>query len=127
LTERRMVFVTIPPLLSDIIAEVARDDTRLNLVAQFAERDELAARLPVLAPDFVLVGLFSEETDDVGASILSLVPTAHVLALSNDGRHGYLYQMRPQRTMLENFSPADLLALLDRPNSPPAASTTSTV
>lgn len=117
------MFVTIPPLLSGIIAEVVRDGICLKVVAQFAERNELAARLRAVAPEVVVVGLFPGEADDVGAFVLNLVPTAQVLVLSNDGRRGSLYQMRPHRTKLQGFSPADLLALLDRGNPSPEAST----
>lgn len=108
--ERRVVFVTIPPLLSELIIEAAREQVPLNLIAQFDERDALAAQLPVLAPDIVLIGLRRGEVDDIGASVLKLTPTAKVLVLSNDCRDIYLHEVR--RTVLRNFSLATLLAEL---------------
>jgi hypothetical protein len=49
LVERRAVFVTIPPLLSEILAEVASEGVQLKLIAQI-ERDALMDQLPVLRP-----------------------------------------------------------------------------
>jgi hypothetical protein len=112
LIERRAVFVTIPPLLSEILVEVASKGVQLKLIAQI-ERDALTEQLPLLAPDIVLIGLRSGETDEIGSAVLKLVPGARVLALSNDAHDAYLHEMRPHRTVLRNFSPANLLAALE--------------
>lgn len=110
--ERRAVFVTIPPLLSEIITEVAREEVHLKLIAQFNERNALAEQLPALAPDLVLVGLRAGETDDIGAFVLKLIPAAKVIVLSNDRHDAYLHEMRTQRTVLKNFSLTSLLTAL---------------
>jgi hypothetical protein len=113
LTERRAVFVTIPPLLSDILVEVASQGTHhLRLIAQI-EREALTEQLPLLAPDIVLIGLRSGETDEIGSVVLKLVPGAKVLVLSNDGHDAYLHEMHAHRALLRNFSAAHLLAVLE--------------
>jgi len=118
LVERRIVFVAIPPLLSEILSEVVRDGGRLKLVAQISESDALTERLPRLAPDVVLVGLRAGETDEIGTLVLKLVPSAKVLVLSNDGRDAYLHEVRLHRTVLRDFSLPSLLAALVGPGAP---------
>jgi hypothetical protein len=112
LVERRAVLVTIPPLLSEILAEVASKRVQLKVIAQI-ERDALTEQLPVLAPDLVLIGLRSGETDEIGSIVLKLVPGARVLVLSNDVHDAYLHEMRPHRTVLRNFSQAHLVAAFE--------------
>lgn len=115
--ERRAVFVTIPPLLSAILAEVASKGVQLRLIAQI-ERDALTDQLPVLAPDIVIIGLHGGETDEIGSAVLKLVPGARVLVLSKDAHDAYLHEMRAHRTVLRNFSSAHLLAALEGSGSP---------
>jgi DNA-binding NarL/FixJ family response regulator len=112
LIERRVVLVTIPPLLSEVLVEVASKGIQLRVIAQI-ERELLAEQLPLLQPDIVLIGLRIGETDEIGSAVLQLVPGARVLVLSNDVHDAYLHEMRPHRTVLRNFSPANLLAALE--------------
>jgi len=113
LRERRAVFVTVPPLLSDILSEVVCRQGRLSLIAQFGDQTALRDRLPALAPDLVVIGVGAGEVDDVGRTVLGLVPSAKVLVISDDGRHAFLHEMRPHRKVLLDFSPASLMAALD--------------
>ena len=113
LAERRAVFVTVSPLLSDIIAEVICRRGRLTLVAQLDSEAELASRLPALAPDLVVIGLRIGESDEISQVALDLVPNAKILVISDDGRHAYLHEMQPRRKVFFDFSPASLLAALD--------------
>jgi DNA-binding NarL/FixJ family response regulator len=108
----RAVFVTIPPLLSDLIVEAVCQSLDLAVVAQFSERDALAEQLPALAPDLVVIGLHNGETDQIGAVTLALVPAAKVLVLSSDMRCAYLYQTQIRRDILQDCSPASLRAAI---------------
>src|SRR5258708_701588 len=107
--ERRAVFVTIPPLLSGMIAEAACAEISLKLVAEFSERGGLGERLSALAPDVVLIGLEAGETDDIGAFALELVPAATVVVISSDARHAYLHRKPVRRVVLRDLSLAKLL------------------
>jgi hypothetical protein len=100
LLERRAVFVTIPPLLSEIIIEAAHEKVRLELVGEISSRDGLAEQLPALQPDLVLVGLRAGETDEIGAFVLTLVPASIVLLLSNDVPGNSPYPLDQARAVL---------------------------
>jgi chemotaxis response regulator CheB len=117
LTELSVVFVTISPLLSDIITEVISQHVGLKIIAQFDERDTIFDRLPPLSTDLVVIGLRAGETDEIGALALKVVSAAKVIAISSDGRHAYLHQMRPHRALMFDFSPSELIAALLEPSS----------
>ena len=80
MAERRTVFVTLSPLLSDIISESVGARLGLSLVGHIQDRDRLDETLSALAPDIVFVGLRAGESDDIGLSVLRVVPAARVLA-----------------------------------------------
>lgn len=108
----RGVFVTVSTLLTDIIKEVVSSRVTLDVVAEFGERQSLGERLPALAPDIVLIGLYPGETDAIGPTLLRIVPAAKVIAISSDGRHAYLHEMRGRRARLFDFSPSALIAAI---------------
>ncbi len=118
LSKSRAVFVTMSPLLSDIVRDLLSDKVGLYLVDQIGDREMLAERLPGLQPDLVVIGLSSGEGDDIGRFVLQVVPSAKVLAISSNGRDAYLHEMRLHRRLLLDFSPANLLSAIVAPDSP---------
>lgn len=117
MSEHRTVFVTLSPLLSDIISESVAPRLGLKLVGHIQARDTLSERLPVLDPEWVFIGLRAGETDTIGFSVLKVVPTAKVLAISDDARYAYLHEMRPTRLELLDFSVASLSAAISELDS----------
>jgi len=114
--EARTVTVTLSPLLRDIIAALVNDHVPLNVVAELDSRSRAAlAEIELFAPDLVLIGLRSGETDDVGLALLSQIPTAKVIAISSDGRDAYVHEMRACRTALLSVSPQVLAATIAGP------------
>ena len=112
----RTVIVTMSRMLSDIITALVTDHAALDVVAEFDSRADAENRLPVIAPDLILVGLHDGETDAIGLTLLALVPSAKVIAFSSDGRNGYLHEMRAQRVELTDISPQGLIhAILGAP------------
>jgi hypothetical protein len=110
--QRRAVCVTISRLLSDIIAEVAREEVTLELVAELDDRGALFQRLSALPLDLVLIGLHDGESDDICALARAHFPNALVLAFSNDLRRCYWHDARVGRAVLPDFSLAHLRAAL---------------
>jgi DNA-binding NarL/FixJ family response regulator len=114
----RTVIVTMPRLLGDIITALVTDHAALDVVAEFDNRADAENSLPDIAPDLILVGLRDDETDAIGLTLLALGPSAKVVAFSNDGRNGYLHEMRAQRVELTDISPQTLIdAILGAPPS----------
>lgn len=105
----RTVTVTLPRILSDIIARLVEDRARLNIVARLRSRSEIKARFPALTPDLILIGLRVGESDDVATAALDLVPSARVVALSFDGRDAYVHEAHARRAALLDVSPTALV------------------
>jgi DNA-binding NarL/FixJ family response regulator len=104
----RTVVVTMSSLFVDIIEQSVTEQIALDIVARFEARD-LEEHLRVINPDLVLVGLRPGEADEIGRSLLEVVPVARVIVFSSDARHAYLHEMIPHRATLIDVSPAALI------------------
>jgi DNA-binding NarL/FixJ family response regulator len=110
----RTVVITMAPIFRDLIAELVTRHTRLNVVAELDGRQGLEERLRPLAPDLILIGLARNEGDEIGLSLVRLLPNTKVIAFSSDGRHAFVHQMQPQRTVLLDVSPQALIEAILR-------------
>ena len=108
----RAVFVTMPPLFSEIVNDVLGGQLDIDLIAQFDRNAQLDERLPELAPDLVLLGLHAGERDEFVKSLLELAPAAKVIAISSDFHRAYVHEMRQHRRVLEDFSLDALLSAI---------------
>jgi DNA-binding NarL/FixJ family response regulator len=97
------------PLLIDIIEQSVTGHVALDIVAHLEARNLIEERLRVMKPDLVLVGLYPGEADEIGRSLLSLVPVARVIVFSSDARHAYLHEMQAHRVTLIDVSPPALI------------------
>ena len=68
-----------------------------------------SAKLTDGLPDLVLIGLGRLEGDEIGLSLVRLLPNAKVIAFSSDGRNAFTHRMQPQRTALLDVSPQMLI------------------
>ena len=105
----RTVTVTIAPLLADIIEQLVQRHVALDIVARFDDCGVLEAKLPGIAPDLVLIGLRSNESDWIGHHVLKLVPMARVIGFSSDARDVYLYELCVDRAALIDVSALRLI------------------
>jgi DNA-binding NarL/FixJ family response regulator len=108
----RMVVVTMPPLLSDLVASLVEDRATLSVIARLDTRLEIESRLPALGPDLILVGLRDGEGDDIAETVRALMPTATVIALSSDARNAYVHDVGIHRTVLSDVAPRALVEVI---------------
>ena len=107
--EIRTAIVTVPAIISDVVATLLSARTTLKVVARFDDRAEIAARLSAVSPDLVLIGLRNGETDEIARTLLTDIPAAKVVAFSRDGRNAYVYEVRVHRKVLADVSPRVLI------------------
>jgi DNA-binding NarL/FixJ family response regulator len=100
----RTLVVTVSPLLTDIVTTVLQRRLTLDMIGVLPTRERLAELLLELAPDLVLFGLLDTETDASARPLLVALPTARFVVLAANGQQAWLYEMRPHRTALTNFS-----------------------
>ncbi len=105
----RTALITMSPMLGDIITRAVACNVVLDVVAWLDREDATADRLRMLAPELILIGLGADESDTMPLAILAVAPTAKVIAFTTDCRHAQLLEMRPQRTLLIDVTPAALV------------------
>jgi DNA-binding NarL/FixJ family response regulator len=115
LLETRAIIVTLPTFLCDVITTLAEASLPLNIVANLDRRGDVAAALELWEPDLVVIGLRAGEADDVGRDILSRIPAARVIAISDGGRNAYVHEMCACRTVLLDVSAEALAAAITAP------------
>ena len=120
----RTAVVTMSPMLRDIVEKLPGGSVRLEIVAEFETRDRLKDRLKAILPDMVLIELARGETDRIARTILAAVPRGRVIAFSGGGRHAYIHEMRPHRTVSSDVSAKTVIRAL---NSPHGAGRSSSV
>jgi hypothetical protein len=110
----RCVFVTLAPLLSSIVAATLSRRRDLQLLPELDQREGLAERLEILAPDLAVIGIDPAESDSeqLGVSLLERLPRTRILLLNTSGERACLYEMRPHRQVLADFSPDMLLCAI---------------
>jgi DNA-binding NarL/FixJ family response regulator len=105
----RTVMITMSPILRDLITELIARHRPLNVVAELDSRQGFEEPLRSLTPALVLIGLARNEGDEIGLSLVRLLPKTKVIAFSRDGHNAFVYQMLPQRTLLVDVSPQMLV------------------
>jgi DNA-binding NarL/FixJ family response regulator len=105
----RTVMITVPRIFRDLTTELMAGRRDLHVVAEFGAREGLEEPLRLLAPELILVGLGRNESDEVGLSLLHLLPAAKIIAFSSDGHHAFVHRMQPQRAEFLNISPQMLI------------------
>lgn len=114
------VMVTVPPLLAAVFVQAVSPSVDLHVLANLGEREGLAERLPPLDPELVVIGLEPGEDDAIGAALLRRLPRAKILLISANSSSAIIHEMRPHRTVLIDFSPANLRKALLSTSGPAA-------
>lgn len=74
-------------------------------------------------PNVVVLGVREARLPDDCRSLLEAFPRVRVLAVVDDGRRAFVYELRPQETALGEVSPEGLLDAIRRPPQRPVAPT----
>jgi DNA-binding NarL/FixJ family response regulator len=102
---RRILLVDMPQLLRGIIRSVVVAEEDLEIVAEVTDAGSLDDAIPLYAPDVVI----GHSTRCDIERLLTDRPRLKVLQVDDTGRSTVLYELRPQRTVLGEVSPARLL------------------
>jgi hypothetical protein len=112
----RIVLVNMPVLQREILArELTQPD--IEVVDDPATATDLARVARKARAEFVITGAARLAADAVG-DVLDGCPGVKVLALSDSGRQGLLYELRPHRVPLEDLSSGVLIDTIRRARRP---------
>lgn len=93
-------------MLGELIGDMVREQPDLELIAA---GDDLAATVGETHAQFVLLHAAGE---DECAELLDRFPRLKVLSVEDDGRRGFLYELKPHRRALGELSPGRLISAL---------------
>ena len=108
----KTVFISMTPLLYNLIKEVLCNKVSIECLGELPVTDEVLNRLKEMAPDLVLVGLSSDDTDRLAMSILCALPDAKVITYTSDGRHAYVNELIYHQHPLIDVSPQTLISAI---------------
>jgi len=109
LRKTRLVTVTLPALVNDILAGTVSRSEQIKTVAVLRTRKSLLRRLAQLRPDVVVVGLRPGEDFTPTPAIFARVSSVRVITFSPDGRQITGFQLRPYVTDLTSATPKELV------------------
>jgi DNA-binding NarL/FixJ family response regulator len=105
----RTVMITMSPIFRDLVTALMAGHWPLDVVRELNTRDGIEEQLRGLAPNLILIGLGRNEGDEIGFALTRLLPTAKVIAFSNDARDAFVHRAQHQRTVLLDVSPQMLI------------------
>jgi hypothetical protein len=105
----RIVLVSMPRMLSDIIRELVDAEPALDIVAELDPHAPPAA-IEAWSPDVVVAGRAASTR--WGEELLFARPRRRVLAVDDDGRTGTLLELVPSRRELGELSRDTLIRAL---------------
>lgn len=105
----RILMVKVPGILGEIITEVVADEPDMEIVGAVTDYNELLPAARATSADAVIIGLEDGELPDICEKLLDERPRVVLLGVHGDGRHAFVYALRPGRVAIGDVSPADLV------------------
>jgi hypothetical protein len=99
----RVTLIDLPQLLSEIVTDMLGQAPGFTLAAEGTSPEGV---------DLVIVGARGDELPEAGRDQLAQRPESRALAIGEDGRRAYLFELRPHRTLLLELSADTLRSVL---------------
>jgi DNA-binding NarL/FixJ family response regulator len=106
-----VLLVALPGVLRGIIQGVLEQQPDVIVVGNLHDPRELPEALARSRADLVIWGVDGDGLDRY-ASLFDEHPRLRIVAIEHDGRRGFVWQLRPHRTVLGKISPARLAATI---------------
>jgi hypothetical protein len=104
--------IGMPRILRDVITTIVADQPDMEIVGEVPENADVS-EVDALGASFLTVGLDpSGVLPPTAGRLLSDRNAVPMLGLSAEGRHGYLYELRPHRQPIGEVSPDVLLSTI---------------
>lgn len=113
----RVLLAKMPALMLDIIHHVVAAEPDMAVIG-VVDDGELPAAVGRARADVVVVGHDARAERDSYCQLLLRHPHVKVLAISDNGKSGWLYELRPRRTSLGKISARTLTQAIRRRGPP---------
>jgi DNA-binding NarL/FixJ family response regulator len=101
-------------LLREVVVDILAEAPEIDVVTEVPEPEQLTARAGATSPDCVIASLEDADLSTLLPHLLLRGPRMKVLALTDDGRTGFLYELRPERVPVGELSSETLLDVVRR-------------
>jgi DNA-binding NarL/FixJ family response regulator len=110
----RVVIAEVPALLRDIITGWLGRFQDIEIAGETSVRDDLFDLLegPGADVDIVIVACSDDEVSEIGDRILARRPQPRVLAITDDARRAFLYELCPRKVALGEASADRLVSVI---------------
>jgi DNA-binding NarL/FixJ family response regulator len=116
-----VVVVGLHGILREIVMHLLGKQPDIEWVVVNEPAEDLPALVRRKAPEVVVLGQTDDELPRVGVRLLRENPALRVLGIAGDGRHAFVYELRPHREPLGELSPDGLIhAIREAAAAPPA-------
>ena len=108
----QIILVDMPLLLRELIEEAVAAQPDMHLVGMVPDADALVDATRETRPDFVLFGIAAADEDrfpDASLRLLDASPRTRGLGIEPTAGNAYLYELRPERTVIGEVAPADVV------------------
>jgi DNA-binding NarL/FixJ family response regulator len=107
----RVLMAAMPPILYDIVRELAAEEPDLEVVGHVGPEADLAVAVEACGADVVLSGAACSGRE-ASERLLRAFPHLRVLTVTADRRAAYLDRLLPHRTEIADMSADDLIDAL---------------
>jgi len=108
-TRFRVVVLGARRLMRELITEALSADPEIEITNEAADETALATIAARRGADVVIVGQDQWNASEAFEALHLLRPSFKVLAITDDGRQAFLYELHPQETALGQLSSTGLL------------------
>jgi DNA-binding NarL/FixJ family response regulator len=105
----RVLLLEVPHLLREILEQAIQVDDECELVT---DPDVTATFGDRIVPDVVVLGLTAEGDATLVPALLARWPRARVVTVMPHGDAATIYELRPDRRMLDEMSPTEIVNAL---------------
>lgn len=96
-------------MLVDIVKSIIASHEDIKVIGELAGRDELLEAATRTQADVLVLGKTATGDNDDYCTLLYGRPQLKILAITADGRRGFLHELQPRVMSLGEVSPASLI------------------
>jgi DNA-binding NarL/FixJ family response regulator len=108
----RILLAGMSTMLTGIVTAALEQSPDITIAGVASASNDLAVQVRSLQADAVVIQVAEPGESGLFRPLLLSFPTLKVIAISSDGKGGFLHEMRPRSMRLVELSAATLLAAL---------------
>jgi DNA-binding NarL/FixJ family response regulator len=109
----RILLVDLTGILKDIVRSLLEEQDDMTVVGWLPDHATLREAILRTTPEVLVWGMDDDANVlDVAPQLFGDHPTLKVFEVRDDGRQGFLWELRPHRTTLGEISPLGLVAAI---------------